>query len=731
MRSLLVWILCSTPLSAADVSFRQEVMAVLSRGGCNQGACHGNLNGKGGFKLSLRGEDSTFDRNAILKESLGRRVDIQHPAESLLLRKATGQTPHEGGPRFSADSSEYRLLSEWIRQGCPSDPDHLPKLLKLQVSPTEKVLISPANKVQLDIKGTFSDGSTRDLAHLVTFEPTVVGLVSISPTGEVVRQNDGELTVLVRYLEQMVPVQLVFAPARAEYVKRLVSLDHPIDRLVFPPLETLRLSPSPLASDQVFVRRAYLDATGCLPTADEARGFVTDSRPDKRAKLIDRLLAKPEFADYWAQKWSDLLRNEEKALDSKGVRLFYQWIRDSIAADRPLNEFAAEIVRARGNTYENPPANLYRSLREPYGRAESIAQVFLGIRLQCAKCHNHPFDQWTQTDYHEFAAIFSKLDYRIVENNRRDMLDKHEFIGAQIVFTARDGILKHPVSGKALSPRLLGETKQLPPQSDSLDEIAEWLSRPENPFFAKVQANRVWYHLMGRGLVDPIDDFRSSNPATNEPLLKELARSFQQSGFKLKSLVRLIMTSRAYQLSASPAETNADDETRFSRAIIRPLQAEQMLDAISRVTGVSPRFESYPKGTRAGQLAAPPLTKRGKKGLEAERFLKVFGQPERLLTCECERPSDTGLVQTFQLLSGEMINGMLTQPGNRLGKLLESKQSDAEIVEELYWSALSRGPTSTELSRLSEFVAKSSDRRAALEDVVWGLINSKEFQLRR
>jgi hypothetical protein len=713
---------------AEPVSFRNEVMAVLSRAGCNSGACHGNLNGKGGFKLSLRGEDPAADLATLTRGMYARRTDLLRPSESLILRKATGLVSHEGGPRFAVNSSEYRILRDWIAGGCRDDES--PKLVRLEVSPTSKILFEPADRVKINVVGHFADGTQRNLTHLVVFEPTAVGTLNISSDGTVTRLRPGELNVVVRYLDRHVAVTLAFLPAREKFTWTDVPLTNPIDKHLYSQWKSLRLTPSPLADDSTFVRRIYLDVLGILPTADEARAFLDDRTQDKRERLIGALLRRPEFADFWAQKWSDLLRNEEKALDRKGVRVFHQWIRDAIASGKPLNEFAREIIAARGSTYQNPPANLYRSLREPYARAEAIAQVFLGIRLQCAKCHNHPFERWTQDDYHEFAAFFGRIDYRVVENNRRDRLDKHEFDGEQIVYLHRDGGLKHPRTQEVMSPRLLGSMSPTV-VGDPLQTLADWVARPENPYFAKAQANRVWFHLMGRGLVEPIDDFRSSNPAVNEELLDDLAKRFAASGFDLRSLARLILTSRTYQLSSSPVATNGDDELHFSKALVRPLEAEQLLDAIAQVTGSQPRFDGYPKGTRAGQVAALAQDRRSKRGGDAERFLKAFGKPERLLTCECERLEDVGLSQAFQLLTGEMLQEMLGDPQNRIGNVMDLRKSDTEIVEMLYLSALSRRPTAEESQRLGAFIAKAKGRREALEDVTWGLVNAKEFLLRR
>jgi hypothetical protein len=706
-------------------------MAVLSKAGCNQGACHGNQNGKNGFKLSLRGQDPTFDLESLTRDTFGRRTNMLEPQESLLLLKPTGVIPHEGGKRFGADSPEYAILSRWIREGSRPDRPNTPVLKEIEVTPSSQVVLEPLNRVQLRVRAKFSDGKVRDVSRLAVFE-TSNQVATVTPDGEVERQEMGETTILVRYLNQRVPVQLAFVPARPGFVWHDFPESNYIDHHVFAKLRAVRVLPSPLCSDSMFLRRAYLDTLGVLPTVQEARTFLADSRPDKRSRLIDALLQRPEFADFWSLKWSDLLRNEEKLLDRKGVQIFHHWIRQCLAEDKPLNEFACELIAARGSTYGHPAANFYRALRDPQARAEAVAQVFLGIRLQCARCHNHPFDRWTQDDYHSLAAFFARVDYRIIENNRRDRFDKHEFDGEQIVCTNRDGEVANPRTGRTMLPRFPGSiTPVSSASSDRLQLFADWVAHPDNPFFARAQVNRIWYHLMGRGIVEPNDDFRASNPPANGPLLEELAQDFAAHHFQLRHLVRTIMNSQTYQLSAAPNDTNALDEANFSHALIRPLQAEQLLDALAQVTAVPVKFNGYPLGLRAAELAGvQPARRRDRPQTEGERFLRRFGKPERLLNCECERSDDTTLEQAFGLLTGGVVNQMLSAPDNRIGRLLARRESNGEIIQEFYLAALSRLPASQELDTASALVERSRDRRAALEDVVWGLVNAKEFLLR-
>ncbi len=729
-------------LAAADVSFEREVMPVLSRAGCNAGACHGNLNGKGGLKLSLKGENPAADLAALTRDMLARRVDPHRPADSLILLKATGKVPHEGGIRFSNLSTEYSILSAWIANGCPPEAENSPKLAKLEVSPASKILIEPAglreeNDAPLSFRVTvtahFSDGTKRDVTHLAAFEFTAVGIARITPAGEVLRENAGETVLLVRYLSQVQPVRIVFLPNRPIPEMGNVPANNEIDRLVFAQLKELRLKPAEHAPDHVFLRRAYLDTLGMLPTVEETRAFLADADPKKREKLIDTLLTRPEFAEYWAQKWSDLLRNEEKALDRKGVAVFYRWIAANLAHDRPLNEFARDILAATGSTYANPPANFWRAVREPTQRSEAVAQVFLGIRIGCARCHNHPFDRWTSDEYYGFAALFARIDYRVLDNDRKDKLDKHEFVGEQIVFQNRDGEVTNPRTKQPAKPVFLGaKAPNFGTESDRLTSLADWVASPDNPFFARAQANRIWLHLMGRGLVDPNDDFRVTNPPTNPELLDWLAADFAAGGFRLKRTVKTIMMSRVYQLASTVRDSSTmSDERHHSHALVQPLEAEQLLDAISQVTDVPVQFKGYPLGLRANQVPAPPQS--GRRGFEGmgERFLKTFGKPERLLTCECERNDDPGLLQAFQLITGELMNAMIRDPDNRVGKLLSAGKTDAEMLEEVYLAALCRKPTETEAKKLLAILANAKDRRAAWEDVLWAVVNSKEFLLRR
>ncbi len=714
------------------VRFERDVMAVLSKAGCNLGACHGNFNGKGGFRLSLRGEDPAADHAALLRQVDQRRVNLMEPEASLILQKPTGQVVHQGGLRFNRESIEYQILRDWIAAGAPGPLKGSPALTRLEVTPRELVLIEPVDSAQLQVKAHFADGSSRDVTSLTCYEATNRN-VAIEHDGLVRREQLGQATVLVRYLSRQLPVRLAFLPALPGYAWNAPASTNYIDELNFKLLHKLRMNPSAVSDDTTFLRRVYLDCLGLLPTADDARKFVTDPSPEKRSRLIDDLLTRPEFAEHWAQKWADVLRNEEKVLDAKGVDVFFGWIRDWIADGRPMDQFARELVTGVGSTYNNPPANFYRANRDPTTRGETAARLFLGVRLQCARCHNHPYDVWSQDDYYNWSAVFGGIDYQILSNERRDRLDKHEFNGEQIVQIDGSAAVPNPRTGRDAEPQFLGGfSPVLDASEDRLGPLATWLTLPTNDLFVQSQANFIWYHLMGRGLVEPIDDFRVTNPASNPALLNALARHYAAGGFDLKNLVREILNSRTYQLSAEPNESNANDEVNFARAIVRRLPAETLLDAQCLAIDAFAEFNGYPEGTRAGQVrGVQRVRSRDKKAGSADRFLKTFGKPERLLACECERSNETTLKQAFTLIGDEGLNGLLAKEGNRLSKLTQSGISGEVAVEELYWAALSRAPTLDELAAGESMVTSAGPERfAALQDLAWAILNSKEFVFR-
>ena len=722
---------CLAPLfSMAEpsraVSFRNEVMPALSKAGCNLGACHGAQTGKGRLALSLRGEDSSRDHATLLKSF----VRAGDPQRSAILRKATLAIEHEGGKRFEKNSESYRLLAKWISEGASLSVPNEPTLTRLETMPKNEVVFAPETSLVISVTAHFSDGSKRDVNRWAIYEPSTLN-VEVDPNGVVTSLRPGETTVNVRYLDKQTPVRIAFVPARPGFVWNDPPANNFIDVTLQKKWRTLRLLPSGLCDDAVFARRAWLDLTGSIPPAAEARAFVASPDPSKRAKLVDRLLQQPAFADYWALKWSDLLRVEEKVLDRKGVAAFHGWIRQSIAENKPVDRFAHEILTALGSTYQVAPANYYRALRSPSRRAEAAAQIFLGTRLNCAKCHNHPFERWTMDDYYGFAAVFDGMDYDIKENKRFDKNDKNNFVGEQVVKLVAKRNLKHPKTKKEPTPSLLGAGVKILNTEKRLTELADWLASPENPLFARVQINRIWSHLMGRGVVEPVDDFRATNPPVNPDLLDALTESFVRSGFDLRHAIRTICASRAYQLNSEPNATNVEDEVNFARALPRRLGAEQLLDSVHGALGSLPRFEGYDRPMRAIQIPGIRAVYRPKRPTSGDRFLHLFGKPPRLTDSDTERVNDTSLAQVFELTSGATLNGLLDDPKNSFGDLLKRNASNGSLVEELYWTMLSRGPSEAERAAAIAHVGRSEGRRAATEDLAWAMLNAKEFILRK
>lgn len=712
----------------APLSFRYDVMPVLTKAGCNMGACHGAQTGKGELALSLRGESPALDYERLSSKWL----NVNNPEASLFLRKPTMAIKHEGGLRFTPESESYQILLKWLQQGAPLGSAEEPVLTGLDVTPAEKVLFDPEKEVHLQVTAKWSDGSTRDVSRWAIFEPSNL-IVEVGPDGKVDRLQPGETTVNVRYLGIQKPARLMFVPARPGYEWAGPAPRNFIDRHIQKKLQLVRTNPSPRCDDATFVRRVYLDLTGVIPTADQAKAFVANPAPDKRAQLVETLLETGEFADFWALKWADLLRVEDKLLDRTGVKAFHGFIRDKIANHVPMDQFAREVLTGRGSTYQNGAANFYRALRDPASRAEAVAQVFLGSRLGCAKCHNHPYESWTMNDYYQFAAVFDGIDYRIVENKRNDKSDRNMFIGEQIVLVDGKSEFKDPRTDAAPQARLLG-AKTLPadPTKDRFRVLADWLTAPENPLFARVQTNRIWYHLMGRGLVDPVDDFRSTNPPSHPELLDELTAHFVKNRFDLRGLIRLITDSEAYQTASEPSGSNADDELNFSHAPIRRLSAEQMLDSIHLSMKVPATFDGFTEVMmRAAQLPGTSPAHRGGNPTPGDRFLALFGKPPRLTNSDLERTEETSLAQVFELISGATLQSVLSTPKNRLGQLLNAEVTDAERIETLYWTVLSRAPNAAELEALQLHVKSSATPRDGYEDIAWSLLNSKEFLLRR
>jgi hypothetical protein len=675
------------------------------------GACHGSPSGKNGFRLSLRGYDPVLDLDTLSKEVFGRRTNRLTPDESLVLRKPVGRVPHEGGVRLAYNSPQYLILRDWIAEGLQGDAPGTPQFQRLQVVPERRVLTDPANSQQVVALGHFSDGTVRDVTPLAVFTSSNEEVGRVSDGGLVEGRMTGETAILVRYLDQISTSHITFLKPAPDFAWTNPTENNYIDKHAFAKMKMLQILPAGLCSDDEFIRRASLDATGSLPTTDEVRQFLADQDAAKRAKLIDTLLEKPTFYDFWTLKLADVLRSNRKAIQEKGVHVFQRWIRDSLVSDKPFDQFVRELLVAEGNSYRNPAVNYYRVSRDPQNSVETTAQLFMGVRIQCAKCHNHPFEKWTQNDYYGLAAFFARVKYKPGQEPTEE-----------VVYVDRAGEVTQPRTGQQMAPKFLGGgIAEVAAGQDRRTALAQWLTSPENPFFAKAAANRVWYHVMGRGIIDPPDDIRDSNPPSNEELLEELTQDFVKNQFSVKRLVRSIMNSRIYQLSAETNNWNKDDVAYFSHAQVKMLTAEQLLDSICASTDLPEKFAGLPAGTRAMQLPDPEVK---------HPFLMTFGQPNRELACECERESDSSLSQALQMINGPLVASKLRDANNRIGKLLAANRSDVEIAEELYFATLSRAPRESELKAITDHIQAASDRRKALEDVHWALLNSKEFLFR-
>lgn len=717
------------------VSFRLEVVPVFAKLGCSQGTCHGSQKGKGGFKLSLRGDDPAYDALSIARDALGRRVRRDDPAASLLVLKPSGQVPHEGGKLFEPNSVTNKSLIRWIGESCADDSNASPRIVSLTVDPVERMLAGNQPRRQpLKVTAKLSDGSNRDVTRLAVYEVSEPSRVQVTADGVVTAREPLEVAVAIRYAGARTTSRIAFLADRPNFVWRPIEPISAFDRSVFEKLRAVRVQPSELTDDSTFLRRAYLAAIGKLPSVDASRKFLADKTPNKRGSLAAALVERPEFAEFWALKWADILRNEEKVMGPKGVQLFHDWLVAQIRADVPMDVFAKSLLATIGSTWEHPPASFHRTNREPAVAAEAAAQVFLGYRLQCAKCHNHPFDVWTQDDYYGLAAYFARVERKPVgEDQRKDKNDKHELNGDEIISLKASADFRHPIRNVVWNPKPLGarigqiaDLSKFPsktehgrkPKLDPLTDLANGLTA--DPQFPRNLANRTWYHLFGRGVVDPPDDFRESNPPSNPALLDSLTKELVSSRLRLKKLVSAILASRTFQLSSNANATNADDEINFGRYPAHLLPAEALYDAVAQVLEVNAAIAGEPKDRRAVQLAG------AKTG---GRFLKVFGKPDRLLTCECERFASTSLAQAFQMINGPDVRRMLVEKDNRIARMLKSNATDSAIVEELYLAAFCRPPTNTERTGLTAYVARSKDRRRALEDVVWGIINAREFLL--
>jgi Protein of unknown function (DUF1553)/Protein of unknown function (DUF1549)/Bacterial Ig-like domain (group 2) len=694
----------------APVSFRRDVMPAFSQASCNMGACHGTPTGKGGFRLSLRGYLPDQDFAILSREAGGRRINPIAPETSLILRKPLGEVAHEGGLRLARNSKSYEFLHDWIKEGAKDDPA-APEAVSLEILPESRVLNAPANTQQVVVLMHSADKTVRDVTPICYYDSSNPAIAEVDADGYVRFKSRGEVAIIAHYLNLVANVRLTHLVEVPGFAQATVPHDNMIDRAVFEKLNRMRIAPSQPCTDREFMRRIYLDVLGILPTPEEVQTFLADSPAARRDRVIDGLLGRPEFYDFWALKFADVLRSNGRLIETKGAYVFHRWIRECLERNMPMDQMVRELLTADGSTFKTPATNYYRISRDPESAVETTAQLFLGVRIQCAKCHNHPFERWTQDDYYGFAAFFSQI------GRKKGNLPEEE-----VVYVTGSGDVNQPRTGRKMEPKALGgPVLNDPATKDRRIRLASWLASPSNPFFAKSIVNRIWYHLIGRGVVEPVDDFRDSNPSSNDALLDGLAADFVKSGYDLKKLIRSILHSRTYQLSATTNSLNVDDSLYFSHAQTRLLPAEVLLDAISTVTNTTTSFDGLPRGARATQIP---------DGKMENPFLKTFGRPARELACECERESDSNLSQALQLIGGATVNGKLRDDNGRMAQLAKAKKSPEQVTRELYMVALSRDPSPTELAAASKHLAAAKDFRQAVEDLGWVLINSKEFLFR-
>ncbi len=689
------------------VSFQNDVMPVFSKTGCNAGSCHGAARGKDGFNLSLYGFDPKGDYHRLTREMMGRRVNLAVPDDCLLTNKATGSVAHSGGSLMSRESEYYRTITRWLEAGATEDIGKVPTVDRIELYPPAAVLNGADSKQKLAVVATYSDGSSRDVTNLAYFSTNNDNSATVSQSGVVTAANRGEAFVMARFDTHTVGSDFIVLPrdVQFDWPEDIKSHNY-IDDRIHDKLRKLRIRPAELCSDAEFIRRTSLDICGIVPNSEQVEAFVADTDPEKRSKYIDQLLERKEFAEIWLMKWTELLQVRSTAQVSyKSTLLYFDWLKERISNNVPVDEMVVELLGATGGTFTNPATNYFEIERDKLKTAENVAQVFMGTRIQCAQCHNHPFDRWTMDDYYSFTAFFAKV-------NRKQAEDPRE----RIIFNG-GGETKHPVTGKVMKPKFLGGAVPEIKGNDRRTVLAKWLASAENPWFARNLSNIVWAHFFGRGIVHEVDDFRVSNPPVNPQLLDELAAKFGEYNFDFKMLVRDICNSRTYQLSTRKNETNASDETNFSRASLRRIRAEILLDVISQITETRDKFRGLPLGARAVQIA---------DGTTSTYFLNTFGRAKRETVCSCEVKMEPNLSQALHLINGNTVQNKIQQ-GAVVKKMIDAKKSDDEILGELYLRCLSRQPTETESTALKATIAENENRQQAIEDIFWALLNSREF----
>ena len=722
-KSALVPVTVKDMARTAPVSFVRDVEPILNRVGCTQGTCHGAAKGKNGFRLSLRGFDPDFDYTSLIDDLSGRRFNRADPAQSLMLLKPTQGVPHQGGFLFDRDSRFYRVLHRWISEGVRSDVGKAQRAARIELVPDDVVLPEAGAEQRLLVIAHYPEGTTRDVTRDAFFTSSVFTVAEASPAGNIRALRRGETAVIVRYEGQFATARVTVLGDRSGYAWKDVPENNYIDEKIHAKLKKLKALPSDLAPDDVFVRRVHLDLLGVPPTPDAVRAFLAGAVPGegpggvkaRRDRLIAELLERPEFVEHWALKWSDLLQANRKYLGMKGVWAFRNWIREAVARNMPFDRFTRELITGTGGTFSNPESSFYRIAREPVVAMETTTQLFLGVRFMCAKCHDHPFEQWTQRQYYELSAYFAKTGIKKGARPEEEVVYERADDGGEV---------KHPKTGMPVLASFPFEFgAQVPDLEKPREELALWLTDPRNPYFAKAVTNRVWSYFFGRGIIDPVDDIRASNPPSNPGLLDALVEDFKGHGFDLKHLIRTIVQSRAYQLSVDTNEWNSDDEINFSHQTPRRLGAEELLDAIAVASGAVIRFDGVPVGFHASQLPDSKVNEGG--------FLDIFGRPPRESPCECERRGEVSLSQALNLVNGPTIAEAVADPSGRIAKALAAGKSDAEVIEELYLGALGRYPTDADRELGRAYLTGPGERAEKLQDLLWALLNSPAFLFNR
>ena len=709
-QSLAIPVKVKDSATTRPISFRLDVMPVFMRSGCNVGGCHGAARGKDGFHLSLFGFDPATDYNSLTRQLTTRRINLALPEESLLLAKATGKVPHTGGERFKPNTPLYNTLLTWLKAGAPDDDlKTVAKPASMEILPHQMVLEEGTTQ-QMTVRAHYSDGTDRDVTKLVVFLSNNDNSAKASENGLVTAGARGEAFVMARFATFTMGSQAIVIPKDLQYKFPDVPENNYIDQLVDAKLKKLRIVPSELCSDEVFLRRAHIDICGNLPTVEEHEQFIADKDPNKRDKLVDELLSRKEFVDLWVMKWAELLaiRSDNQQVSYKNALLYYNWLEEKIENNVPFDQIVQELLGANGGTFKNPATNYYQITTDTLKVAENTAQVFMGMRIQCAQCHNHPFDRWTMDDYYGFAAFFSQVGRKQAEDPRET-----------IVFDRQGGEVNHPVGGRVVQPKFLGGDVPDVKGKDRRVVLAKWLASPDNPYFAKNLSNIVWTHFFGKGVIDPVDDVRVSNPAVNPELLDALAQKFTDYHYDFKRFVRDICTSRTYQLASETNPTNETDTRNFSHSGIRRMRAEVMLDCISQATETKEKFRGLPLGARAVQIA---------DGNTTDYFLTTFGRATRDTACSCEVKMDPNLSQALNLINGSTVAQKI---GNStiLTEMFKEKRPAEQIVIDLYLRCLGRKPTVAEMGSLSAQIAQAGpdNRQKVVIDIFWALLNSQEF----